>query len=76
MHLTWEKLAIFIFGVVFVSLLVLIAIAIPRPTEFQTTVFRIVLSLAAAGVGALVTAVVRLAPAVPRNHYAIIRKAW
>ena len=54
MSLTWEKLAIFIFGVVFVSVLVLIAIAIPRPTEFQTMVFRIVLSLSAAGVGALV----------------------
>ena len=51
---TWELKAIFAFGVLFVIVVMLIAITHPRPTEFQQTIFRIVLSLAAAGVAALV----------------------
>ena len=47
-----ERLAVYVFGVVFVSIMVVIAIAIPEPTEFQYTVFRIVLALAAAGIAA------------------------
>lgn len=49
----WELKAIFSFGVAFVLILVVIAITLPRPTEFQQLIFRIVLALAAAGVGAL-----------------------
>ena len=50
----WERIAIFSFGVVFIIVLVLIALMLPNPTEFQQLIFRIVLALAAAGVGALV----------------------
>jgi hypothetical protein len=44
----------FIFGVVFVVALLVLAIAFPTPTPFQYTVFRIVLALAAAGVAAMI----------------------
>lgn len=50
----WELKAIFSFGVAFVLILVIIAVTLPRPTEFQQLIFRIVLALAAAGVGALI----------------------
>ena len=44
----------FSFGVVFVLILVLIAVVLPQPPEFQQLVFRVVLALAASGIGALV----------------------
>ena len=50
----WELKAIFAFGVIFVMVMILVAIYLPQPTTFQQTIFRTVLSLAAAGVGALV----------------------
>jgi hypothetical protein len=50
----WERIAIFTFGVIFVVVLLVLAIVFPAPTSFQYTVFRIVLALAAAGIGALV----------------------
>ena len=49
----WELRAVFVIGIVFVAVLVLIAITLPRPTPFQETVFRVVLALAAAGIAAL-----------------------
>jgi hypothetical protein len=48
-----EKKLAYGFGVVFVVVLLIIAIFYPNPTEFQYTVFRIVLALAAAGVAAM-----------------------
>jgi hypothetical protein len=51
---TWEKVAGFIFGVVFVATLLVLAIKVPNPTEPQFFVFRIVLALAAAGVAAII----------------------
>jgi hypothetical protein len=42
------------FGVVFVTVLIVLAIGFPRPTPFQQQTFRVVLSLAAAGVIAMV----------------------
>ena len=50
----WELKAIFAFGVAFMVVIVIIAITLPRPTEFQQLIFRVVFALAAAGVGALV----------------------
>lgn len=47
-----ERIAVFVFGVVFVFGLLALAIAFPKPTAFQYTVFRIVLALAASGVAA------------------------
>ena len=49
-----ERKAAFAFGVLFVAVLLGLAVVFPEPTAFQYTVFRIVLSLAAAGVAALV----------------------
>ena len=51
---TWEKIGAFVFGVVFIGIMLSIALFIPVPTDFQKFVFRIVLALAAAGIGAVV----------------------
>lgn len=51
---TWEKIAAFAFGVIFVAVLLGVAFAAPNPTDFQLFVFRIVLALAAAGVAAVI----------------------
>ena len=44
----------FAFGIIFVIALIILAIKFPHPTSFQYNVFRIVLSLAAAGVAAMI----------------------
>lgn len=49
MNKSSERLIALIFGVIFVSAILGIALFIPSPTAFQYTVFRIVLALAAAG---------------------------
>jgi hypothetical protein len=49
-----ERRAVFVFGVLFVSLLTALALFVPAPTAFQYTVFRIVLALAAAGIAAFI----------------------
>lgn len=49
-----ERTAAFTFGIVFVIALLALAILFPEPTPFQYMVFRIVLSLAAAGVVVMV----------------------
>lgn len=56
----WEKIAIVIFGVLFVTVLLVIAIFIPRPTPFQFFIFRVVLALAAAGVAAIIPGFFRI----------------
>ena len=56
----WEKIAAYVFGVVFVVLLIVIAIFFPYPTPFQLLVFRIVLALAAAGVAAVIPGFIRV----------------
>lgn len=50
MSKTIQSILSFIFGVVFVITLLIIAFMIPSPSDFQYTVFRIVLALAAGGV--------------------------
>ena len=50
----WERIAIFGFGVLSILEMILIAVIFPEPTEFQYIVFRIVLALSVAGVGALI----------------------
>lgn len=52
--LTTEVALAFGFGVTFVVLIVVIALVRPNPTNFEYTVFRIVIALAAAGVAAVV----------------------
>lgn len=50
----WEKITAFVFGVIFVTTLLVLAVAFPNPTPFQYTIFRIVLSLACAGIAAVI----------------------
>ena len=45
-----ERIAVFAFGVVFITAMLVLAVAFPKPTVFQFQVFRVVLGLAAAGV--------------------------
>ena len=49
-----ERIAAFAFGVVFVAVLLVLAVAFPNPTPFQYTTFRIVLALAAGGIAAMI----------------------
>jgi hypothetical protein len=48
-----QRLA-FLFGIVFLIVLLTLAILVPNPTAFQYTIFRSVLALAAAGVAAMI----------------------
>jgi hypothetical protein len=49
-----QQITAFAFGVVFVTALLVLAVKFPEPTSFQYMVFRIVLALAAGGVGAMI----------------------
>lgn len=57
----WERIAIFTFGVSFIILMIVIAIFIPQPSNFQYLVFRIALALSAAGVAALIPGFINVA---------------
>ncbi|MCB1157165.1 MAG: hypothetical protein H7A25_07095 [Leptospiraceae bacterium] len=50
---TAERVAAFIFGVVFVLILLFVVIFLKEPTEFQKNIITIVLALAGAGIGAM-----------------------
>jgi hypothetical protein len=60
MKATTQRLVAFAFGVVFVIIMLVIAIWIPRPTESQWFTFRVVLALAAGGVGALIPGLINV----------------
>jgi hypothetical protein len=49
----FQRITAFVFGIVFVAAMLVLAVFIPNPTPFQYTVFRIVLALAAAGAAAM-----------------------
>lgn len=49
-----QQLLAFVFGVIFVTTLIILAINIPDPTAFQYTVFRVVLALSSAGISAMI----------------------
>jgi hypothetical protein len=49
-----EKLLIFIFGLFFLITELVIALVFPEPSNFQYTIFRIILALAAGGIAALI----------------------
>ena len=49
-----QQLLAFVFGVVFISALLGLSILFPNPSDFQYLTFRITLSLAAAGVAAMI----------------------
>lgn len=48
-----DSLLAFSFGLMFVIVILIFSVAVPSPTVFTTFVFRVVLSLAAAGIGAV-----------------------
>jgi hypothetical protein len=50
----WEKFTAFAFGTVFITVLLAIAYLVPNPTPTQWFVSRVVLALAAAGIGAVI----------------------
>ena len=50
---SWEKITGFIFGLVFVTALLTLAVVIPEPTPSQYATFKTVLAVAAAGVGGI-----------------------
>ncbi len=52
--MTPESIAALAFGCVFATALLVIAIFIPKPTNEQMFIFRVVLALAAGGVGAVI----------------------
>jgi hypothetical protein len=54
MNENWQKGTAFGCGVLFVALMLILAIAIPNPTATQWFVFRVLLALAAAGIGAVI----------------------
>jgi YD repeat-containing protein len=56
----WEKIASLILGVVFIIILLVVALFIKEPTEFQVFVFRVVLSIAAAGFAATIPGVLHI----------------
>jgi len=49
-----QQITALVFGVVFIVTLIILSIALPNPTPFQYTIFRIILALATAGVSAMV----------------------
>lgn len=49
-----EKITAFSFGVIFIVTILVVAIFISEPTDFQYIVFRIILALASAGVAAMI----------------------
>jgi hypothetical protein len=50
----------FVFGVIFLSAILILAVFIPQPSDFQYQVFRIVLALAAGGVGAVIPGILNV----------------
>ncbi len=59
-HLSSQIIIAFIFGATFVVALLVLAIVRPTPSPFQFLVFRITLSLAAAGVAAMIPGFINL----------------
>ncbi len=49
----WEVIAAFVFGCIFISVILVVAYFRPNPTPFEYTIYRIIIALAAAGVGAI-----------------------
>jgi tetratricopeptide (TPR) repeat protein len=51
---SYQRMAVFAFGVVFIAVMLFLAVKIPNPSDFQIFVFRTVLGLAAAGIASLI----------------------
>jgi hypothetical protein len=57
----WQKFTAVGLGLFFVVFLLVLAVAVPSPTTWQTYIFRVVLALAAAGIGAVLPGFLRIA---------------
>ncbi len=55
-----EKIAVFAFGVIFLSTVLVLVVLIPMPTTAQFFTFRLTMALSAAGIGALLPGFLRL----------------
>ncbi|MCH8082512.1 MAG: tetratricopeptide repeat protein, partial [Proteobacteria bacterium] len=62
-----EVILAFSFGLVFIATMLVLAIKFPRPTPFQYTVFRVVLALAAGGIGAVLPGFLNLDLTLPQG---------
>lgn len=49
-----DKILAFVFGAVFLTAILAIALFVPSPTDFQYNIFRTILALAGAGIGAVI----------------------
>jgi hypothetical protein len=58
--ITPQAIVAFLFGIVFIVTLLILALKFPYPTPFQGKVFQIVLSLAAAGVAAMLPGIMNV----------------
>lgn len=67
---TWtpEKVALFLFVIFFITVMLVIAISVPRPTDLQWRVFNIVLSLIAGAFGAVLPGALSLRIPNPLNR--------
>lgn len=66
-----ERYAIFLFGVIFLSAILTLLVAIPKPTLAQFFAFRLTMALAAAGVGAFIPGFIHVEQPLP--HRGLIR---
>lgn len=62
-----ERYAVFLFGLVFLTAILVIVIWIPKPTLAQFFVFRLVLGLAAGGVGAFIPGFIHFHQVLPHK---------
>jgi len=60
LKLSPEKTALFLFGIFFITVLIILAVAIPKPTDAQWRVFNVVLALVAAAIGTLLPGVLQV----------------
>ena len=56
----WEKIAGFIFGATFVTMLLVMSIFIPDPTPTQYAIFKTILAIAAAGIGGILAGTIHI----------------
>lgn len=60
-----EKIAVFTFGVIFISTILVLVLLNPTPSAAQFFVFRLIMALSAAGIGALLPGLLRLDISLP-----------
>jgi len=67
-HTNIERYSVFIFGVTFLSVMIILSIWIPEPTKSQFFTFKLAMALSAAGIGALLPGLLELnIPLIPTS---------